>query len=209
MDPKKPFGVRKNGEATSARNHVFGELDGMDILKRDHDSMRSLFKLYRGLEGHETQRKVKLADDIIKQLCQHTGAEEQVLYPLVETKLLDGPKLAREALDEHWRLERAMKDVMYIKPDDAKFTDLMNLIMDGFEEHFKEEEEVLFPMLQEAVDAKTLGRLNFKIVQAKMNAPTRPHPMVPRRGWAGKWASSLAATVDAISDTVTTRITRA
>lgn len=66
MSFKRGFGVKKSAEATSARNPLLGgkqesspqvvqvlmkeraELDGLTILKQEHDSLRAQFANFKG-----------------------------------------------------------------------------------------------------------------------------------------------------------------
>lgn len=201
------FGIRKSGDAMSPRNPLLAEMDGLTLLKRDHDSLRILFSLFRDLEEDELEKKERLADEIIKELCIHTSVEEKLLYPLAERFLFNGSAFVKEHLDQHSKLERAMSDVMYIKPLDPYFDDKMRFIMDNAEAHFKEEEERLFARLHDNVKRDVLLTMSYKIQKARINAPTRPHPNMPKRGVLGKWATRLAATMDSVADSLTTRVT--
>jgi hypothetical protein len=51
------------------------------------------------VNDEDLERKERLADDIIKELCVHTAIEGKVLYPLAERFLHDGPKLVKEHLE--------------------------------------------------------------------------------------------------------------
>jgi len=201
------FGIRKSGEAMSPRNPLLAEMDGITLLKRDHDSLRILFTLFRDLTDDQLEKKERVADEIIKDLCVHMAVEEKLLYPLAERYLHHGTAFAREGLDQHLKIERALSDIMYIKPLDPYFDDKMRYIMDTAEAHFRQEEEMLFPRLTEIVKRDVLLTMSYKIHKARINAPTRPHPNMPKRGVLGKWATRLAATMDSVADSLTTRVT--
>jgi hypothetical protein len=55
--------------------------------------------LLKDLNEDDLERKERLADDIIKDLCIHTAIEGKVLYPLAERFLHDGPRLVNEHLE--------------------------------------------------------------------------------------------------------------
>ncbi len=104
----QPYGIKKSAEATTPRNRIIGDFDVTEVLTADHNSLRTLFRLYKGrsapflppppppwlhwLSVHPTllvnqkkkkidtppdslEKKRKLADDIIKDLCIHAGIE--------------------------------------------------------------------------------------------------------------------------------------
>ncbi len=102
----QPYGIKKSAEATTPRNRIIGDFDVTEVLTADHNSLRTLFRLYKGRSApflllggtlikwiHNTfvdnynnnkkidtppdslEKKRKLADDIIKDLCIHAGIE--------------------------------------------------------------------------------------------------------------------------------------
>ena len=58
---------------------------------------------------------------------------------------------------------------------------MLTRLVEVLREDVRDEEDVLFPRLQEALEAKALRRLGLQWEVARRVSPTRPHPTVSRR----------------------------
>lgn len=68
-----------------------------------------------------------------------------------------------------------------------------------------EEEEVVWPKFEAAVDAEEREKLGAKLEQAKKIARTRPHPDTPSNSTVQKTMGAAAAMMDHVRDAATGR----
>ncbi|KAL9644280.1 hypothetical protein ABK040_005741 [Willaertia magna] len=153
--------------------------DGIQVLEKDHNEVREMFKQYKQTSSPE--EKEKILTQMIKELSKHTSAEEQYLYPLINEKLLENGKLLydKNLLDDQINKEmlqffedhRAGK---YSNPGDISlYNATVSKFMMNLEEHMKEEENLLFPELREKLSATELNNLGDNLQFAKQHAPKK------------------------------------
>lgn len=177
--------------------------DVVEVLTSDHrlvDQLFHQFELASSTEAYENQRD--LAQKLVRELSVHSVAEEQVLYPVMRRVLENGDRLADECLEAHAELKRLLADLDGIGPHDEGFVSGFTQLAALVREHVVEEEGLLLPQLQEAVDAEELLDLGAAVEQAKRLAPTRPQPHAPNRPPGNIVAGALAAVADNARDLV-------
>lgn len=178
--------------------------DLVDVLVTDHENVERAFADYeRG--GLSSQQRRELVDHIITELVRHSVAEEQYLYPAAREKLPDGDRLADEEISEHAEAENVMQQLEGLDPDETEFDRLTRQLISDIRHHVQEEEQELFPRLQEACDEQQLRDLGTKIQLAEQSAPTRPHPSAPDRPPANMILDPGAGMIDRLRDALSGR----
>ncbi len=90
-------------------------IDALTLLIQDHANLKRLYEQYQ-TAGSDLAQKKTLSNQIIKEICIHSGIEESVLYPAMRHKLQpDGAKLADTAIQEHQKIERMLSELQHIK----------------------------------------------------------------------------------------------
>lgn len=170
----------------------------IDIIIFEHNVVRQLYQEYKNATAGEVkQAKCHL---IIRELVQHSGKEEEVLYPFMKKKLPNGEQLVEDAKKDHQqitedlyeldRMEWAKNPSFYEAQVEKLMTDLLK--------HVDEEEQSVLPMLRDACSPQELMDL-AKSYQSAM-VTTRPHPSAPREGIAATMAHAASIPIDAARD---------
>ncbi|MGW3730913.1 hemerythrin domain-containing protein [Streptomyces sp. NPDC000851] len=176
----------------------------IDELVTDHREVEELFGRIEALPPGDKDRKLH-ADQVTMELVRHSVAEEAYLYPAVREHVPDGDALADKEIEDHSRAEQLMKDLESCDADDPEFNRLIGLLMSEIRDHVADEEQNLFPKLRAACSPQALDDLGDKVRQAKMLAPTRPHPSAPDTPPLNKLLAPGAGLVDRLRDTLTGR----
>lgn len=130
------------------------EKHAIAILKKDHDTVKGLFRDFEKAE--KTQAREKIIDQAVIALKIHAILEEEIFYPTVRAHV--GSKVMNEADEEHHvakvliaELDRgADKDHR-----DAKFT----VLAESVRHHIREEENDMLPKAKELdIDFEALGQ---------------------------------------------------
>ncbi|PKW17671.1 hemerythrin domain-containing protein [Saccharopolyspora spinosa] len=152
----------------------------VDVLVADHRHVDEAFRDYENGGLSDRQRR-DLVDHIITELVRHSVAEEQYLYPAVRQALPDGDQIADHEIHEHAEAEHVMKQLEGMDPAETEFDQLTRKLIEDIRHHVSDEENDLFPRLQQTCSAEQLRELGAQIIMAKDSAPTRPHRTARRR----------------------------
>lgn len=131
------------------------ELDAMDLLKSDHDSVKDLFDRFK--KAKDRRAKTKIAKQALIELKIHAVLEEEIFYPAVRRGV--GRDIMNEADEEHHvaKVLIAELEEMDGRGDhyDAKF----NVLAENVRHHIKEEESDMLPKAHHLdVDFVKLGQ---------------------------------------------------
>ncbi len=159
--------------------------------KRDHVKLERMLEQLTDTtgDGHE-----ELLHRICRLVFTHAFAEEAVLWPALRRTLEDGDELTARVEREHQEITElvaSLEDTGLGDPDRAQ---LIQRTVTMLRQDVRDEEDILLPRLQEAVDPLTLRRLGVTWELVRRTAPTRSHPIVSRRP-PGQTLSALPLSV--------------
>ena len=180
--------------------------DVLQVLVKDHREVERLFAAFDASTDVAQQRE--LVDHMIIELVRHSIAEEEYLYPAIRKVLPSGDDIADKELAEHAEAERTMNALDGMSPQDADFPLLVERLEEEVRAHVREEEDVVFPRLEQAIPAAERRTLGEKVMHAKEHAPTHPHPHAPDKPPFNKVMAPGAALVDRVRDHLTGRGTQ-
>lgn len=131
------------------------------------DAVQFLIQQHRQLEQFLSEaldtgcEKVKQAcfNNITDHLAAHIAVEEQVFYPAVRVKWTEYDLLL--SLEEHLSLKRLVTDLLELQSGEKTFHPKLKVLTEQAVHHHKEEEEYLFPKVNELMNAEereTLGQ---------------------------------------------------
>ncbi|GAA2231277.1 hemerythrin domain-containing protein [Streptomyces indiaensis] len=147
--------------------------------RRDHAEMDRLMDRYRALEdGTERERVLK---QVVQLVFSHAFAEETVLWPAVRRAVADGEELTSRVEEEHQEINDLVTDIERLEPGTAEREEKVTQVFALIRQDIRDEEDLVLPRLQEALDAARLRRLGAAWETVRRSAPTHPHPGVPRR----------------------------
>jgi hemerythrin-like domain-containing protein len=166
------------GRPASASRARAQETGALEMLKEDHDLVKSIFKKYRALVEKGGSRKEKLA--LVKQACDalavHAEIEEELFYPAMRN-VVDTSTLA-EAFVEHDCAKDLIQQLERLSDDEAVFDAKFIVLGEQVKHHIEEEESEIFPKARKSgIDLVDLGmemqRLKDRLEQAP-SFPARP-----------------------------------
>lgn len=179
--------------------------DVIAVLTHDHRQVQALFgELERTRHDADPKRRKNLADRVTIELVRHATAEEQFLYPAVRLNVDGGAELADREIGEHAQVERSLKELHGMQPEDVPFEPTLQNLIALVEAHIAEEEQTLFPRLRSVCTPEDLVAMGKMVTAAKKVAPTRPHPGAPDTPPGNLTAPALGV-VDRIRDAVSRR----
>ena len=139
-------------------------MDALELLKQDHQAVKSLFDQIDDAE--DAKQRKKLFDQIDTELNIHAHIEETVFYPEMQ-KIDDLKDMVAEALEEHQEVKTLLEEIEGLDPEGEQFSASLEELMENVEHHVAEEEDETFPKVRERCDQATLDRLGDQLESAK------------------------------------------
>ncbi len=166
----------------SIAHQTVEELGGpASVLVRQRDDHVELDRLLHELDGTTGAEQERVLRRIDRLVFSHAFAEESVLWPVLRRVLPDGEALTLRVEEEHQEVNELVTALETTPHDDPRRAELLTRLVAVLREDVRDEEDVLFPRLQERVDAAELRRLGRQWELVRRISPTRPHPTVSRR----------------------------
>jgi hemerythrin superfamily protein len=142
--------------------------DAISLLKKDHATVKKLFRRYEKSGPGDIETRAVLFRQIYDELTLHTEIEEELLYPLLEAMDTDQSDEVRdEAREEHAEVKALLDELNYLETDSSRFTLDVGKVIQGVEHHIKEEEEKIFPLLKRRFSKTRLEAIGHDIEQRK------------------------------------------
>jgi len=167
-------------------------MDAIELLTDDHNKVRGLFKEFAGGGGVtglvrravgnvSAAERRKVVNQACKELAVHTKIEEELFYPAVKA-LGDGEltEQVTEALREHAKVKQEVAGLRGVRGDEDDLEDRMTQLENDVEHHATEEENEMFPRLDELMPADERQDLGRRMQALKRHAP-KSAGSTPRR----------------------------
>ena len=142
-------------------------MDVLSLLKVDHDAVKELFSKFENTTKTAYKEKQELFEQIRHELFLHSKAEEQVFYPAVKAFNGDGRKLVAQATREHKDIDDLLTQISRMEPDDERYVDRVQALMEDVEYHIEGEEGQIFQFAKENCPRQQLEQLATEIEQRK------------------------------------------
>ncbi|WP_028812955.1 hemerythrin domain-containing protein [Streptomyces flavidovirens] len=157
-----------------------GEASVLARQRRDHAELDRPMNLYEsGSETQDEQRRI--LKQIVQLTFSHAFAEEVVLWPALRRLAPDGQELTAQVEEEHQEINNLVAEMERMEPQDAGHDQLAGRAFALIRQDIRDEEDLLLPRLQEALDRARLRKLGSAWETVRRTAPTHPHPAVSRR----------------------------
>ncbi len=167
---------------TSIAHQSVEELGGPGSVlvrqRKDHVELDRLLDELDGTTGATQERVLRRIDRLV---FSHAFAEETVLWPVVRRVLPDGEAITLRVEEEHQEVNELVSTLETTGHDDPRRAELLSRLVEVLREDVRDEEDVMFPRLQERLDGAQLRRLGRQWELVRLISPTRPHPTVSRR----------------------------
>ena len=177
-------------------------MDAIELLKKDHQKVTELFRRFNGGGGitgmvrratgsiPERQRR-QAADQVCRELDVHALIEEEVFYPAVRS--LDDDKLnamLAEAFNEHATVKRLVATIRNGIGRDADLQSKMDDLQGCVDHHVREEENEMFPRIEELMDEGRRRELGTQLQTRKSQA--MPARAAAKRATSGRRTAKAA-----------------
>ncbi|MCW2579747.1 MAG: Hemerythrin cation binding domain protein [Blastococcus sp.] len=194
----------------SIAHQTVEELGGPgSVLVRQRDDHIELDRLLHELDGATGAAQEEVLTRIDRLVFSHAFAEETVLWPVMRRVLPDGDELTLRIEKEHQEVNELVSALEADGPDDPRRTARLSRLVEVLREDVRDEEDLLFPRLQEAVSADELRRLGRRWELMRRISPTRPHPTVSRRPPGNALSGLPLSILDRTRDVVDAGVRRA
>ncbi len=143
-------------------------MDAIALLRKDHRKIKELFGEVEKAEDPKKRKEV--FDKIMTELKAHERIEEEIFYPAVEKKARTKQlkEIVIESYLEHGFVDRIAEDVLATKPEDETWKAKAKIMKEQLEHHaFEEEEEKLFPKVEEIFSKEELTELGTQMDDLK------------------------------------------
>ena len=125
----------------------------LEALRKDHAMVKSLFDHY--LNTSDSSVKEKTGARILLMLEMHTDLEEATFYPKARAI---APDLVDHAEHEHDEATQLIREIKGMTPGDPQCDHLYQQLCDAVMHHVAEEENKLFPKIEQSdLDLEALG----------------------------------------------------
>lgn len=178
-------------EALALGDH---RVDAVDLVKRQHEQIRSLFEAFEECSDRPSKKKDEIVGELITILVKHARMEELILYPAVRREIPDIAEELDEGIEEHHLADLALAELVDMDSTDERFDMKVHVMIEAMEHHLEEEEEDLLPKIVDGIDARRRLEIGAAMEEAWKAAPTRPHPSAPQTP-PGNIVASLVSTV--------------
>jgi len=129
-----------------------------DRLVQDHRSVLSLLERLVGAADDSIARRMALFLAVKRALAKHALAEEDVVYPLLQSKA-NGASAAKQLYSEHAEMKVHLYELEMAPAGGAAWAERARALQALIARHIRDEEEVQFPRLEGLLDAEGRRRL--------------------------------------------------
>jgi hemerythrin superfamily protein len=152
-------------------------MNAITMLKHQHREVEALFKQLHKARLGSARRTVfeKVADA----LAVHSAIEEKHFYPAVKERSTE--EILLESLEEHLAVKRVIADLLRLDGDNETFAAKVKVLEDEVTHHVEEEEETLFPRVEQMFDDEALESLGdaMEDTQVALLQAGNPRQSVP------------------------------
>lgn len=132
-------------------------MNAIELLKNDHDVVAELFKK---VEATKESEHPAIFVKIKAELDVHAHIEEVIFYPKLKAEgkkeLVD---IVLEGIEEHRQVKMFLRELDALADDSEKFEPKLTVLIEDVEHHVKEEENEMFPLVEDQFDADVLDEL--------------------------------------------------
>lgn len=139
--------------------------NAIDILKKDHEEMRMLFKK---LAEVDVDDRPALFDRLAVEIERHAHAEETIFYPAVLLATQNETEID-DSYEDHERIRDLIVDLSLEDITTDKWLAKLTVLQKEVGEHIKEEEAVVMPVAEKALGKEVLKVLGDEIKAGKEN----------------------------------------
>jgi hypothetical protein len=157
MATAKKAPAKKSAPAKKASTG--GPPDAIELLTKDHEDVKKLFKQYEKLvkaEAEDSEKK-EIAETICTMLTVHATIEEEIFYPAAR-EAIEEEDLLDEAEVEHASAKDLIAQIQSMEPSEDLYDAKVTVLGEYINHHVEEEEGEMFPKCKKSeMDLEALG----------------------------------------------------
>ncbi|MGE5656109.1 MAG: hemerythrin domain-containing protein [Actinomycetota bacterium] len=139
-------------------------MDIFELIKKDHRQVESLFA---EIESSKDAKKIAaLFERLYKELNLHSEVEELTFYPSMR-EYEETEELLEEAEEEHVEVKTMLEEMKPFSPTSSEFKTRLASLKSAVQHHVQEEENEVFPQVQQCMSKEELSALATEFQQTK------------------------------------------
>ena len=143
-------------------------MDLYQLIKQDHRKIKRLFeRLAEAESGSPSQ--ARLFAELKRELELHTTVEEKYFYPVLQQHD-EARDLIEEAIEEHSDVKATLEELDQADKEDDRWAEELSELQQDVEHHVEEEENTVFPIATELLDAAQADAIARDIQKEKAAA---------------------------------------
>jgi hypothetical protein len=146
-------------------------MDIYEVIKQDHDHMRSMLKDLCKTENDQAKAREEQFTPLKNELMMHQQVEEAVLYASLKDIEETRPE-ALEAIAEHHLVNGLLEELGLMPKDSDEWFAKFGVLKELVEHHMKEEEEDFFAAARKVIKKDEAAEMG-KQMRAKKEAGIR------------------------------------
>lgn len=170
--------------------------DAVAVLETEHATVEDLFAR---VSSPDEDRK-EILTQLMQTLALHVSLEKQLLIPVLNGHVRDGPAVAERIRDDHDHVEKILTRIERRKFNSPDIPDWVNELHAILERHIDEANATVFPGLRDALTTDQLGELGERMVSNKRHMHTHAHPVRPDNGPIADLTAKVAQRLDGRRD---------
>ena len=140
-------------------------MNAIELLTADHDKVKELFEKFKENEDGDN---TALFEKINAELETHTHIEETIFYPKLKEEGDEELKsIVLEGVEEHRQVKMFLKELSSLTDDSEKFNPKLKVVVEDVEHHVEEEEDKMFPMVEDQFSSEVLEELGAEMEAEK------------------------------------------
>ncbi len=138
-------------------------MNALELLKQDHQEASNMMDK---LEMND-QSDMQMFSQLKQALTLHTKVEETLLYPALEEHE-ETRDMVQEAYEEHQTVDEILAEMSGLAPTNEDFTRKLAELRENVMHHVKEEENEMFPKVEQVLGRDRLQEMGRQMQQMKM-----------------------------------------
>ncbi len=161
-----------------------------------------MFDLYENFESEKNLAdRQEMARKLVRLICEHSTAEELILYPAFCKAIPNGESIVKQNLAEHQELKENLDSLNSLNVEDSNFEPKLKHCLQLLKTHaIQHEEKESLPEFERHCSAECLNELGQKFLSEKSKAPPAPHPEAPHDPTMLKMAGMAAKPIDEMKE---------
>jgi len=139
-------------------------MNAVELSKGDHQKVSDLFEQVKATK--DAKKHARLFEQIQSELDTHSHIEETILFPALKEheELKD---ITLEAYEEHKQIKTLIREIERLGDGSERFDAKLKVLGENVEHHVEEEENEMFPKIQQLFSNEELDQMGQELEAAK------------------------------------------